>query len=54
MDPDDVERLAGERLERAEKKLSAMRSAKSAGATTRARSRKPGPGRAKLGGGASG
>ena len=54
VDPDDVDRLASERLEKAEKKLSAMRSAKSAGATTRARSRKPGRGRAKLGGSASG
>lgn len=32
IDPHDAERLAGERLERAEKKLSAMKTARSAGA----------------------
>lgn len=31
VDPDDVERLANERLEEAEKKVSAMKSARSAG-----------------------
>ena len=51
VDPDDVERLASERLEQAEKKVSAMKAARSAGA---ARQRGSGRGRARLGGSASG
>ncbi len=38
VDPDDVERLAGERLEQAERKVSAMKAARSAGATRTPRS----------------
>jgi hypothetical protein len=53
VDPDDVERLANERLEKAEKKVSAMKSARSAG-VTRGRSQRTGRGRARFGGSASG
>jgi hypothetical protein len=53
MTPADVERLANERLKRAENKISAMKSARSAG-VAQARSRRTGRGRAKLGGGVSG
>ncbi len=53
VDPDDVERLANERLEQAEKKLSAMKSARSAG-LVRGRTRRTGRGRARFGGSASG
>ncbi len=45
VDPDDVERLASERLEQAEKKVSDMKSAKSAGA---ARTPKSGRGGARV------
>ncbi len=44
VDPKDVERLAGERMEKAEKKLSAMKSARSQG-TAGVRARRPGRGR---------
>ncbi len=53
VNPADVERLANERLKRAENKISAMKSARSAG-VARVRSQKAGRGRAKLGGGVSG
>jgi hypothetical protein len=46
LNPADVERLAGERLERAEKKISVMRSARSAGV---ARARTRGSGRGSVG-----
>ncbi len=44
VDPKDVQRLAGERMEKAEKKLSAMKSARSRGAAG-IRARRPGRGR---------
>lgn len=53
VNPDDVERLANERLEEAEKKISAMKSARSAGVVG-ARTRRAGRGRAGLRGSASG
>ncbi len=53
IDPDDVERLASERLEEAEKKVSAMKAARSAG-VGRVRSQRTGRGRAKFGGSAGG
>ncbi len=53
VDPDDVERLANERLEEAEKKISAMKSARSAGVVG-ARTRRAGRGRAGFRGSASG
>ena len=53
VDPDDVERLANERLEEAERKVSAMKSARSAGAVG-ARTRRAGRGRTGVGGSASG
>lgn len=51
--PADVERLANERLERAEQKISAMKSARSAGVVG-ARTRRVRRGRASLGGSAGG
>lgn len=51
VNPADVERLANERLERAEQKISAMKSARSAGVG--ARVRRSGRGRTKVGGSAS-
>ncbi len=53
VNPADVERLANERLERAEQKISAMKSARSAGVSG-VRTRRAGRGRVQLGGGASG
>ncbi len=53
INPADVERLANERLERAEKKISAMKSARSAGVVG-ARTRRAGRGRASVGGSAGG
>ncbi len=53
INPADVERLANERLEKAEKKISAMRSARSAGVVG-ARARRAGRGRERFGGSASG
>lgn len=53
VNPADVERLANERLERAERKISAMKSARSAGVSG-ARTQRAGRGRVQLGGGASG
>ena len=53
VNPADVERLANERLERAEKKVSAMKSARSAGVVG-ARTRRAGRGKARLGGNAGG
>lgn len=53
VNPADAERLANERLERAEEKVSAMRSARSAGLTG-VRTQRAGRGRASLGGSASG
>ncbi len=53
VNPADVERLAKERLERAEQKISAMKSARSAGVSG-VRARRAGRGRVQLGGGASG
>ncbi len=53
MDPDDVERLATERLEQAERKVTAMKSARSAG-VAQARAQRSGRRRPKLGGGVSG
>lgn len=53
VNPADAERLANERLERAEEKVSAMRSARSAGVTG-VRIQRAGRGRASLGGSASG
>jgi hypothetical protein len=49
LNPADVERLANERLERAERKVSAMKSAQSAGVVG-ARTRRAGRGRARVGG----
>lgn len=53
VNPADVERLAAERLKKAEQKISAMRSAQSAGISG-VRNRRAGRGRAQLGGGANG
>ncbi len=53
VNPADAERLAKERLERAEKKISAMRSARSAGVAG-VRTQRAGRGRASLGGSTSG
>ena len=53
INPADVERLANERLEKAEKRVSAMKSARSAGVVG-ARTRRAGRGRASLGGSAGG
>jgi|SRR5215211_5566892 len=53
VDPHDVERLANERLEEAEKKVSAMKSARTAGVAG-ARARRAGRRRTSIGGGASG
>jgi hypothetical protein len=55
INPDDVERLANERLEKAQQKISAMKSARSAGVVG-ARARRAGRGRARrsLGGSAGG
>jgi hypothetical protein len=53
VNPDDVERLAKERLEQAEKKISAMKSAQSAGVVG-ARARRAGRGRTSLGGSVGG
>ena len=48
INPKDVERLANERLEKAEQKISAMKSARSAGVVG-ARTRRSGRGRTSLG-----
>ena len=53
INPADVERLANERLEKAEKKVSAMKSARTAGVAG-ARARRAGRRRTSIGGGASG
>lgn len=53
INPDDVERLANERLAKAEERVSAMKSARSAGVVG-ARTRRAGRGRASLGGSAGG
>jgi hypothetical protein len=53
INPADVERLANERLRKAEQKISAMKSARSAGVVG-ARTRRAGRGRASLGGSAGG
>ena len=53
INPDDVERLANERLEKAQKKVSAMKSARSAGVVG-ARTRRSGRGRASFGNSAGG
>jgi len=53
INPADVERLAKERLEKAEKKISAMKSARSAGVVG-ARAQRAGRGKASLGGSVSG
>ncbi len=53
INPADVERLANERLERAEQKISALRSAQAAGVAG-VRTRKAGRGRGQVGGSASG
>jgi hypothetical protein len=53
INPDDVERLANERLKRAEQKISAMKSARSAGVVG-ARTQRAGRGRTSLGGTSSG
>ncbi len=53
LNPADVERLANERLEKAEKKISAMKSARSAG-VTRPLTRRAGRERANVGGSANG
>lgn len=53
VNPVDVERLANERLEKAEKRVSAMKSARSAGVVG-ARASRAGRGRASFGGSASG
>lgn len=53
INPADVERLANERLEKAEKRVSAMKSARSAGVVG-ARTSRAGRGRASFGGSASG
>ena len=53
INPTDVERLAKERLEKAERKISAMKSAQSAGVVG-ARTQRAGRGRARLGGSVGG
>ncbi len=53
VNPADVERVANERLERAEQKISAMKSARSAGISG-VRTQKAGRGRVQLGGGTNG
>jgi len=53
VDPDDVDRLASERLEQAERKLSAMKAARST-RVVGARTTRAGRGRARFGGSASG
>jgi len=53
LNPADVERLANERLKEAEQKISAMKSARSAGIVG-ARTQRAGRGRASIGGSASG
>lgn len=53
VNPADVERVANERLERAEKKISAMKSARSAGISG-VRTQKAGRSRVQLGSGANG
>jgi hypothetical protein len=53
INPTDVERLAKERLEKAERKISAMKSARSAGVAG-ARTQRAGRGRASLGGSVGG
>lgn len=53
INPEDVERLASERLEKAEKRLSVMKSARSAGVVG-ARASRAGRGRASFGSNASG
>lgn len=53
VNPADVERVANERLEKAEQKISAMKSARSAGVSG-VRARTSGRGGVRLGGGASG
>ncbi len=53
INPDDVVRLANERLKKAEQKISAMKSARSAGVVG-ARTRRAGRGRTSLGGTSSG
>ena len=53
VNPADVERLANERLKKAEQKISAMKSARSAGVVG-ARTRRAGRGRTSIGGSASG
>jgi len=53
VNPAAVERLANERLEKAEQKISAMKSARSAGVVG-ARAQRAGRGRASLGGGVGG
>jgi hypothetical protein len=53
VNPHDVERLANERLKRAEQKISAMKSARSAGVVG-ARARRAGRGRARFGGSVGG
>lgn len=53
INPADVERLANERLKKAEQKISAMKSAR-AGGVVGARARRAGRGRASLGGNVGG
>jgi hypothetical protein len=53
INPKDVERLANERLERAEQKVTAMKSARSGGVVG-ARTRRAGRGRARFGSSAGG
>ncbi|PLS84595.1 MAG: hypothetical protein CYG60_17120 [Actinobacteria bacterium] len=53
VNPADVERLANERLKKAEQKISAMKSARSAGVSG-VRNQRAGRGRARLGGSANG
>lgn len=53
VNPEDVERLANERLEKAEKKLSVLRSARSKGVAG-VRASRSGRGRTKFGGGVGG
>ena len=53
VNPADVERLANERLEKAEQKISAMKTARSVGVSG-VRTRRAGRGRVQFGGGVSG
>lgn len=53
VNPEDVERLANERLAKAEQRVSAMKSARSAGVVG-ARTRRSGRGKASFGGSAGG